>query len=241
MTAPRHDVSPAAGERHRVVAGGLLRWSQVERVAGALRAGGLAVLPTETGYLLAARATDRDAVLRVFAAKDRPTSMAMHVACASPRMAGDFATLSELGRRLLTAFTPGPLTVVDRRGERLTGDLVTVAGTVGLRLPDAGPTLQVVEALGEPVTATSLNRSGEETGPLDAGLASLVGVDPGLLQIVDAGPCARYEAASTLVRVTGDAPEILRAGPVTAAEIAAVAGVPVVGRDGGAVSPPASR
>ncbi len=48
-----------------------------------LKAGGLAVLPTETGYMLAADATSAAAIDAVYAAKGRPPAKPIHVAVAS--------------------------------------------------------------------------------------------------------------------------------------------------------------
>src|SRR3954471_13685966 len=101
---------PAERRRgHRMVAfefhhpaeqSGLLNLGAVDAVAGELRRGGLAVLPTETGYLLAALATSVDAVRHAFAVKGRDPANPMHVACSSLDMAGAYAELSTRDRRL---------------------------------------------------------------------------------------------------------------------------------------------
>ena len=50
---------------------GLLVWSDVAKIADSLKQGALAVLPTETGYMLAALATSADAVRAAFTVKGR--------------------------------------------------------------------------------------------------------------------------------------------------------------------------
>jgi len=73
------------------------------------------------------------------------------------------------------------------------------------------------------VTATSLNRSGAESIPVDRQM--LEGFDWGAEPVVHAvvDPAAlRFTQASTLVRLTGPEPEVLRAGPVTAADVGRV-------------------
>ena len=57
---------------------------QLARVADGLRASGLAGMPTETVYGLAADATDPDAVARVYAAKGRPSDNPLIVHVADP-------------------------------------------------------------------------------------------------------------------------------------------------------------
>jgi len=201
---------------------GLLRLGDAELVAGHLRDGGLAVLPTETGYMLAALATSLPALRTAFDVKERDYAHAMHVACASIGMAARYAELSPAARRLMGAFTPGPLTVVVPQTDALPDTLVTLNATVGIRVPDNPATLQVIATLDAPVTATSLNRSGEETRPFDRDLLEeLPWGDARDVPVVEDKSAVRYPAASTLVRLTGPAPEVLREGPVTAEQIAA--------------------
>jgi L-threonylcarbamoyladenylate synthase len=80
----------------------------------------------------------------------------------------------------------------------------------------------VLATLDAPVTATSLNRSGEETRTYDRDLLEeLPWGQARDVPVVEDKSAVRYPAASTLVRLTGPAPEVLRQGPVTAEEIAA--------------------
>lgn len=209
---------------------GLLRLADADWLAAHLRAGGLAVLPTETGPMLAALATDTSALRAAFAVKGRDLRHPMHVACASLAMADEYAQLSGAARRLLGRFTPGPLSVVVRQRETLPGELVTSRGTVGIRIPDHPATLQVITAVGAPVTATSVNRSGEESEPLDA--ASLARLDWGACDPVPvvADPAAvRFSRPSTLIRLTGPGLEVLRPGPVGEADLRRVLADPAPG------------
>jgi len=202
---------------------GMLRLADVDRVAEQLRRGGLAVLPTETGYMLAAVATSMPALRAAFDVKERDYANPMHVACASVGMATRYAEVTPAARLLLGAFTPGPLTVVLRQTDALPRTLVTLNGTVGIRVPDHPATLQVISALDAPITATSLNRSGEEGRALDRELLDeLAWGDNADVPIVEDKAAVRFSAASTLVRLTGPAVEILRQGPVSAEEISRV-------------------
>ena len=202
---------------------GLLPLGRAAEVAAGLRAGGLAVLPTETGYLLASAATSPAAARKAFAVKGRSLANPMHVACASLAMAARYGRLDERARRLLGELTPGPLSVVVPQADDLDNPYVTLNGTVGLRVPDSAATLQVVAALGEPVTATSLNRSGEESRPVDrAVLESFDWQGEPVVDVVVDPASIRFDRASTLVRLTTAEPEILRAGPVGTEEIARV-------------------
>jgi L-threonylcarbamoyladenylate synthase len=199
---------------------GTLRLADVAAVADHLRQGGLAVLPTETGYMLAALATSEPALIRAFAVKGRDHAQVMHVACASISMIETVGVLTSTAARLLGEFTPGPLSVIVAKTALLPDRLVTMNGTVGIRVPDNAATLQIVAEVGVPLTATSLNPSGEPYVSLDeAGLGQLTWPEGEVVPIVEDPDSKRYDAASALVRVTGPEPEILRAGPIDEAQI----------------------
>jgi len=115
---------------------GTLKSVEVARVVDTLRRGGLAVLPTETGYMLAADATQEAAVRAVFEAKRRPLDNTMHIACSSLDMASKYAKLSLKATRLLGDLTPGPVSVIVNANPHMLSALVLLRGTVGIRIPD---------------------------------------------------------------------------------------------------------
>lgn len=204
---------------------GLIKLAEAAEVAGHLRRGSLAILPTETGYLLAALATSVSAAERAFEVKRRAAAQVMHVACSSLTMAGAAGQLTTRARRILGEFTPGPVSVIVPQTGLLPDHLVTLNGTVGLRIPDHPATLQVISELGQPVTATSLNESGCAPGPLGPfDLGSLNWRAGETVYVVVDDESIRYDAASTLIRVTGADVEVLRAGPVTETDIHRVVG-----------------
>ena len=204
---------------------GLLRLSDVGKVADKLKQGSLAILPTETGYMLAALATSTTAIKRAFSVKERDTSNVMHVACNSLDMAGAIGILRERSIRLLGELTPGPVTVIVDKTPLLPDHLVALNGTVGIRIPDHPATLQIIGEVGAPVTATSLNSSGSEAVSIDqADLQLLNWPASEVIYVLEDDVPIAYSTPSTLVRVTGEAVEILRAGPVAESEIRRVAG-----------------
>lgn len=205
---------------------GTLAWSEVAKIADSLKQGALAVLPTETGYMLAALATSADAVRNAFAVKGRAESAVMHVACASLEMAGTVGILTERASRLLGQLTPGPVSVIVKSTGLLSDSesMVTLNGTVGLRIPDHAGTLQVINAVGLPLTATSLNSSGSRLASVDESvLRTLDWPEHDVVYVVRDDDAIAYSAASTLVRVSNNSIEILREGPISESEIRRVA------------------
>ena len=181
-----------------------ITFSEVARISDSLRRGSLAVLPTETGYMLAALATDLSAVERAFAVKFRSHAQVMHVACASLAMAAEIGELTPQALRLLGEFTPGPVSVVVSKTPVLPDRLVTMDGTVGIRVPDHPATLQVIREVGTPLTATSLNVSGAAPALVsELELESLNWPADETVHVVADDDAISYQTGSTLVRVTG--------------------------------------
>jgi L-threonylcarbamoyladenylate synthase len=174
--------------------------------------------------MLAALATSVPAIQQVFTAKGRNTANVMHVACGSLSMARTAGELDQAALRLLGEFTPGPVTVVVNKTPLLPDDFVTLNGTVGIRMPDHPATLQVINEVGAPLTATSLNVSG--AGPSPAGKLELRFMDwpeDEVVYVLEDDDRIVYDSPSTLVRVTGEDIEVLRKGPVSESEILRVA------------------
>ena len=90
----------------------------IGQAAAHLQAGGLVGMPTETVYGLAADARNAQAVLQVFAAKQRPSFDPLIVHVADQQQAETVAKFSEQARTLAQACWPGPLTMVLPRQPR---------------------------------------------------------------------------------------------------------------------------
>ena len=181
----------------------------VDEVAGALRAGELVVLPTETVYGLCARGDDPRAVERVRLAKGRDQRPFAYLApdLASVEAAG--ALLPLPARRLARRYWPGPLTLVlDGKGG---------GPPVGWRVPGHAFVRLVLQRIGVPVVATSANRSGEPDAITCA--EALAGVGEHVRLAVDGGRAA-LGAPSTVVRAAPGRPlEVLREGFLSGEEV----------------------
>lgn len=196
----------------------------IARAAELLRGGGLVALPTETVYGLAARADSAAAVAAIYRAKGRPNFNPLIVHVADLAQAQRLAHLDERALRLAEAFWPGALTlVVPRRDEAPVAAAVTAGlDTVALRSP-AHPVMQaVLRATAIPLAAPSANRSGGVSPTSAAHVATSLG---GRLDLIlDGGSCeAGIESTIVALRPTGGW-QVLRPGPITEAQIAAIVG-----------------
>lgn len=188
----------------------------VQRVADALRAGEVVVLPTDTVYGLAALPTDAAAVDRVFALKGRAADTPLAVLCADVDQALALAAEPDAVRGAAERWWPGPLTLVVARRPGLGLHLGEPPDTIGLRVPDHDLVRSVARAIG-PIAATSANRHGEP--PATSAAEADAALGDGLGLVVDGG---RLEAsASTVVDATGPAWRVLREGPIPGADVLA--------------------
>ena len=193
----------------------------IECAAALIVAGRPVAIPTETVYGLAARADDGAAVAAIYEAKGRPSFNPLIIHVLSLDQAERIARFDDRARGLAKRYWPGPLTLVlPLREDAAIASLATAGlDTIALRVPAHPAMRALLEATGLPLAAPSANASGA-ISPTRAEhvLASLGGRIP---LIVDAGATA-LGLESTIVRVTGDAIELLRPGPVTADELGAV-------------------
>ncbi len=185
----------------------------IGRAASVVRAGGVAAIPTDTLYGLAANPFDVVAINKLFTIKRRELEKAIPLVAANrAQVESALGPLPPLGSRLAQAFWPGPLTLVVRAPESLAVEVTGGTGTVGVRVPACEVTRALCAAAHLPLTATSANISGEPPTNLPDQVAASLGTRLDVL--VDSGPTAGGPP-STIVDVTGDEPRLIRAGAIT--------------------------
>jgi L-threonylcarbamoyladenylate synthase len=197
----------------------------LEPAAVLLAAGGIAAIPTETVYGLAADVSNGQAVARIFEAKRRPRFNPLIAHVADIAMAERLAVFDPISMKLAKAFWPGPLTlVVPRRPHAPVHDLVTAGlDTIALRMP-RGFGNRLIARLGRPLAAPSANSSGR----ISATTAEAVQADLGdRIDLIVDGGATPVGVESTIVKVDGDRVFLLRPGGIPADEIARVVSLEV--------------
>jgi L-threonylcarbamoyladenylate synthase len=184
--------------------------ARIEQIAEALKAGGLAALPTETVYGIAANALDADAVARIFKVKGRPADNPLIVHVASLEditpLVNSFPQEAE---RLAARFWPGPLTIVLPK-TALVPDIVSAKlDTVAVRMPSHPVIRAVIRACGLPLAAPSANLSGRPS-PTNA-KHCIEDLNGKVELIVDGGDC-EVGLESTVISLAGERPRLLRPG-----------------------------
>jgi L-threonylcarbamoyladenylate synthase len=182
---------------------------EVNAVAEILLNGGVAIIPTDTVYGIAARVEDAEAVARLFAVKRRPHTVAL------PVFVDNLEGIVDAGGRLPVsaqtlahAFWPGALTLVIPALASMAERIGSTTGTIGFRLPDDDFVQELVVRTG-PLAVTSANEHGElpMTSPEQVRSAfATADIDAW----VDGG--IREGVVSTVVACRDDGYEILRSG-----------------------------
>ena len=204
-----------------------------------IAADGLLAIPTETVWGLAANARSERALARLRAWKGRdehkPVSL---LTSGAERVAAVGGAVDAAARELVDAFWPGPLTLVLPCTRGLAAGVARSDGAVGFRCSSHPWVASLVAAAEDagvgPLTATSLNRSGEPPAANFEAARALCETSEaaGGIPLSAALPAASVpdafgEAPSTVVDLTGDLPAMLREGAISAAQLAPVLGVAI--------------
>ena len=210
-----------------------------------IRAGGLVAFPTETVYGLGADALNAEAVASVYRAKGRPSDnpMIVHIAELEgleglidlERSKESKGRADGFLKRFMDAFGdaykaaealwPGPLTMIFPKSSAVppvtTGGLATVA----VRMPSSEAARALIRAAGRPVAAPSANLSGR---PSPTTAQDVLEDMDGRIDAVIMGEQCDIGIESTVLDMTGEVPEILRPGAVTAEMLTEILGREVI-------------
>ena len=134
--------------------------ADIDRCARVIAAGGVAVVPTDTLYGLAAGITAPAAVARVAAIKGRAPGTGMPVLLASSEQVAVVGAAVPYLEELGAAFWPGGVTLVIPARPEIDPHIADARRTVAVRVPGMATTREVCRRAGAPITGTSANRHG---------------------------------------------------------------------------------
>lgn len=189
----------------------------IQKAAKIIKDGGIVGFPTETVYGLGADARCESAVKSVFEAKGRPQDnpLICHVSCYEDLLQIAYDDKG-IAKKLVEAFSPGPLTLVLRKKEVIPDSVTAGLKTVAVRIPDHKIALDLIRESGCPIAAPSANTSGRPSPTTaDEVYEDMNGKIP---QIIDGGKCG-VGIESTVLDVSGEIPVILRPGLITAEDL----------------------
>ena len=185
----------------------------VQEAAEVIKKGGLAAFPTETVYGLGANGLDAEASAGIYQAKGRPSDNPLILHISSMEMLAEIAAeIPPVAKKIMTAFCPGPVTLILKRTEKVPLSITGGLDTVGVRMPDHDIARALIAAAGVPIAAPSANISGRPSPTTAEAVAA--DMDGRIDVILDGGACS-FGVESTIVDCTAEIPTILRPGAVT--------------------------
>lgn len=201
-----------------------------------LQQGRLVAFPTETVYGLGADAENPQAVAQLYAAKGRPADHPVIVHLAPDSDPGYWVTqLSPVAQQLISAFWPGPLTLILPRAAHIADTVSGGQDSIGLRCPSHPVAQMLLHAFAglKPhgqggVAAPSANRFGR-VSPTTAEHVhrEFPQWDEHALMVLDGGE-AEVGIESTILDVSrlaqGVRPVLLRPGHISIVQLAEVLG-----------------
>ena len=175
----------------------------LEEAAKVILSGGVAIIPTDTVYGLAAHPDFPEAVQRLYTIKGRLESKPIALLASDIASIENFGfSLGEKAQMLAKKHWPGALTIV----------LANESTTEGFRIPDYEWTRKLIKKCGGVLRVTSANLSGGEDAVEAIQAINSIGLSADV--IIDGGE-SRIGTPSTVVLITSsDGLKILRAGAV---------------------------
>ncbi len=182
----------------------------IKQAAEIARSGGLIALPTDAAYSLAGvsgYAPLLDRIRRIRGVDERHHFTLM---CRDLSEIATYARVDNSQYRLLKAVTPGAYTFILEGTRELPRRLLhPKRKTIGLRVPKSPLALALLDELNEPLLTSTLILPGDEAPLAEADeirgrLEKLVDL------VIDAGRCGID--MTTVINLTGAAPELVRAG-----------------------------
>ncbi len=133
----------------------------IDSVVQILLKGGVIIYPTDTMYAMGCSNQSQQAVNRICEIRQiKPTKNRFSFICSDLSAISNFAKVSDFAFKILKRYLPGAYTFVLPASSKVPSVLVQSKKTVGIRIPDYSPILEIVRQLGHPILTSSLPTDG---------------------------------------------------------------------------------
>lgn len=175
-----------------------------------LRAGGIMAYPTDSSYALGCMIGNKEGMERIRAIRQVDDRHHFTLVCRDLSEIAHYARVDNRQYRLLKAATPGGFTFILEATREVPRRLLhPKRNTIGLRVPDHAVVSVLLAELKEPILSMTLSLP-DDVQPLNDPEEIRDRIEKRVDVILDAGPCS-FES-STVIDLTGDAPEVIRRG-----------------------------
>lgn len=181
---------------------------KIRQVAEELLKGAVIAYPTDTVYGIGCSILNKGAIQRVYDIKGKGRNRLLSIICSDLKDISHYAQVSNYAYKTMKKLLPGPYTFILQATKLVPKVMLTKRKTVGIRIPDNPICLSLVKELGHPVITASVAKSDQElySDPQEIHdrLKNMVEL------VIDGGVIVAEH--STVVDLTGEVPEIVRAG-----------------------------
>ena len=182
----------------------------LKQAAALLTQGGVLAVPTDSSYALACQLDDKAAADQLRRIRQVDDKHLLTLLCRDLRELANYARVDNAQFRLLKNATPGPFTFILEASKEVPRRVShPQRKTIGLRVPEHPALQALLEVHGAPLLATTLILPGE-TEPLNDPEEILERLEKQIAGVIDSGACPLEP--TTVVDLSGDAPEVLRRG-----------------------------
>ena len=192
-------------------------YTKLNKPADIIRNGGIAIFPTETVYGIGTNGFNEESIRKIYEIKKRDFSKPISLLVSNMEMVKMVAEdVSDLEYALMEKFWPGPFTIILKK-KKIVPDILTAnSDTVGVRMPNGIVAKKLIEYAGVPVATPSANISGKPSG---TSINDIIEDFKGKVDyIIDTG-LSELGIPSTIVKVVGNVPNILREGTISKEQV----------------------
>lgn len=180
----------------------------IDAAVACLQRGGLIVFPTDTGYALGCDLYNKKAIDRIYDLKRRDRLKPLSFICSDLKELSQFAVVNDKVYRIMRRLFPGPYTFVLPATKMVPRMLVSKRSSVGIRVPNHGVTLALVQRLQHPIIGTSC--TDEDGNPLTSAQEIQEKLGKRIHMILDGGIVP--SEPSSVIDFTHAEPVIVRRG-----------------------------
>lgn len=196
--------------------------AQIKIAAEEIKKGNLVAFPTETVYGLGADVHNEKAVAKIFQVKGRPFNDPLIVHIADVKELNRlFKHVPLIALKLAKIFWPGPLTLVLKKSELVSGIITAGLDTVAVRMPDDNIALSLIREAKTPIAAPSANLFGRTSPTTAQHVADDLG---GKIEMIIDGGKTKVGVESTVLDITTRPVQVLRAGGISLEKLQKVIG-----------------
>ena len=174
---------------------------------------GILAFQTDTIMGLGVNGLDKLAVKNLFKLKNRPYEKPLYILCYSMDQIFKYTlSIPDYALKLMEKYFPGAITFIFYSTEEVWTSPIEKGKTVGVRIPNLKPLLELLAYIDLPILNTSANISGEQSIEKEEDLYTLL--SNSILYVPFEYNISMSNIPSTVVDCTGDKPVILRKGAV---------------------------